>query len=69
MCLFLCSCDFFLREEWFIYYSLLDFGVFTFLHKMEHLSTQINADLAIFFLCLVKKQHNGLMKHLAGAAQ
>lgn len=43
---------FFLRKEWFIYYSLLDFGVFTFLLKMEHLSTQINADLAIFFCVL-----------------
>lgn len=57
-----------LRKEWLIYYSLFDLGVFTFLLKMAHLATQINADLAIFFLSS-KKQRNGLMKHLTYAAQ
>lgn len=48
---------------------LLDFGVFTFLLKMEPLPTQINEDLALFLLSLIKKQHNGLMKHLVCTAQ
>lgn len=51
--LVLCSCDIFKRQGGLIYYSLLDLGGFTFLLKMENLSTQINADLAIFFQGLV----------------
>lgn len=51
--LVLCSCDTFKRQERLIYYSLLDLRGFTFLLKMENLSTQINADLAIFFQGLV----------------
>ena len=46
---------FLLRQGWFIYHSLLNLGNFSFfLLKMEHTSTQINADLAVFFQCLVK---------------
>lgn len=37
-----------------IYYTLLDLRGFIFLPKIEHLSSQTNADLAIFFQCLIK---------------